>query len=235
MIQRILLDVLISKESSEMSTQAQFQQAALGGDTEAWTRLQDRLDNSEREIKMLKDRVSHLQQGEKKRSNEMLTREAYDVIRQLQAQVETIQRKLALHAETIDHNKLCSESLYDYIREMDYRKMDNKDLDNIKTDILNKLKDKVDVEGFQEECDELVKAIDMANKKVDVHRKFQILQSSIVNKILEMLPETNQKTELQEMTDMKIAEALKKLETKLKKMIDRSEEGASGTKKPILR
>uniref|UniRef100_A0A8D8ZDT9 Uncharacterized protein n=1 Tax=Cacopsylla melanoneura TaxID=428564 RepID=A0A8D8ZDT9_9HEMI len=118
---------------------------------------------------------------------------------------------------------------------LDYRKMDNKDLDNIKTDILNKLKDKVDVEGFQEECDELVKAIDMANKKVDVHRKFQILQSSIVNKILEMLPETNQKTELQEMTDMKIAEALKKLETKLKKMIDRSEEGASGTKKPILR
>ncbi|KAL1458734.1 hypothetical protein WDU94_008855 [Cyamophila willieti] len=235
MIQRILVDVLMSRDNSVLSSQPQFQHTTPGGDTEAWTRLQDRLDNSEREIRILKDRVSQLQHGEKKRTNEMLTREAYDVIRRLQADVETIHRKLALHAETIDHNKLCSESLYDFIREMDYRKMDNKDLDNIKADMIDKLKDKLDVERFQIECVELMNAIEMAHKKVDVHRKFQILQSDIVNKILAMLPEKIQKTEFQELTDLKISEALNKLESKLKKMIERTEEGASGTKKPMLR
>jgi hypothetical protein len=119
----------------------------------------------------ISDMIQETHVQDKKRTKQAgLNKEAVEAIKQLQKDMKSIQDKLGQHSEVIEQNKLCLESLCDYIKEMDYKKIDRKEIDLITNDIIqrSKLDEKVAKEEFQKECQELGEAIKNANAKVDM-------------------------------------------------------------------
>ncbi|KAI5703990.1 hypothetical protein M8J75_000779 [Diaphorina citri] len=236
-INQILADIMVTASSSPSLVHQQPQSSSIST-TVLLRPLQDKMHNLEKEITLLNDMIQETHVQDKKRTKQAgLNKEAVEAIKQLQKDMKSIQDKLGQHSEVIEQNKLCLESLCDYIKEMDYKKIDRKEIDLITNDIIqrSKLDEKVAKEEFQKECQELGEAIKNANAKVDMQRRCQMMQSDIINQTLEMVQENLPKKEFDELTDSKIKAAMSKLEKKLKGLAEDNEQGASGAKKPALR